>query len=222
MPRMCGETMKDFTEGKIADHKKLIGHFDGGCEPINPGGICTSAWILHDADTNEKLAGQGMVVRDGHKKKRGADKLATNNYAEYCALGLLLKFLVDNNWRGEIHIYSDSKLVVNQVTKNWRMKAPTLKLLRDKIWEHLKTLELEVSMVEGQEYECFVCDKMGPMDELIDRDGDGEKMICPRCTNEVSLMGPTNCTLEWIRRDKNEEADAIGKQAYRNYMMANK
>ena len=220
---MCWETMKDYTDGKIADHKKLIGYFDGGCEPINPGGVCTSAWVIHDA--NEKLAAQGMVVRDGNNK-RGADKLATNNYAEYCALGLLLKFLVDNNWRGEIHIYSDSKLVVNQTTKNWKMKSPTLKPLRDKVWVHLKTLELEVSMPE-EEFECFTCDHTGPIDTLIDLDqchGDSREMLlCPKCSNVVTgFNAPTNCTLEWIRRDKNEEADAIGRQAYQNYMRANK
>ncbi len=212
--------MKDFTDGNIKDHKKLIGHFDGGCEPRNPGGICTSAWILHDGKSKERLAGQGMIVRDG-RKKNPPDKLATNNFAEYCAFGLMLKFLVDNNWRGEIHIYSDSQLVINQVTENWNMKAKHLIPLRQKIWDHLNTLELEVSM-GGQDYECFVCDKMGPLDELIDRDSDGEKMICPKCTNEVTLMGPTNCTLEWVRRDLNEEADAIGRQAYLNYLKGNK
>lgn len=212
-------SMQDYTDGKISEHKKLIGHFDGGCEPRNPGGICTSAWIIHNANDNEKLAGQGMIVRDG--RNNPSDKLATNNFAEYCAFGLMLKFLVDNNWRGEIHIYSDSQLVVHQVTKDWRMKAETLKPLRQKIWDHLETLELEVCMA-GHDYECFICDKKGPLDELIDRDGDGERMICHRCTNEVVLMGTSNCTIEWVRRNFNEEADAIGRQAYEQYLRTHK
>lgn len=210
--------MKDFTNGKISDHKKLIGHFDGGCEPRNPGGVCSSAWILHNADNNEKLAGQGKIVRDG--KNNSSDKLATNNFAEYCAFGLMLKFLVDNNWRGEIHIFSDSKLVVHQVTKDWKMKSETLKPLRQRIWDHLETLELEVRLA-GQDYECFVCDKTGPMEELIDRDSDGENMICPTCTNTITGWLASNCTLEWVRRDLNEEADAIGRQAYEAYCRAN-
>ena len=101
------------------------------------------------------------------------------------------------------------------------MKSPTLKPLRDKVWDHLKTLELEVSMAD-EEFECFTCDNKGPMELLIDMDGDGEKLLCPKCSNIVEgFNAPTNCTLEWIRRDLNEEADAIGRQAYQSYMRAN-
>ena len=206
--------MKDHTEGKIKEHPKLIGHFDGGCEPRNPGGVCTSAWIIHDADTNETLAGQGMVVRDGRGKK---DPSATNNYAEYCALGLMLRFLVDSEWRGEIKIYSDSKLVVNQVTDQWQMKSKTLRPLREKVWEHMQTLELEVG--DGTDFECFACDHKGTLDSLIDLDG--ERMLCPQCSNEVTgFRPPSNCTLEWVPREQNEQADGIGRDAYHQYLKA--
>jgi ribonuclease HI len=202
--------MQDYTEGKISERTSLIGNFDGGCEPKNPGGVCTSAWVLYDGESQEKLAFEGKIVRDG-------GKLATNNFAEYCALGLMLKFLVDQNWRGSLHIYSDSKLVVNQVTENWKMKAESLKPLRKKIWEHLKTLELEVSSPD-EEFECFTCNKKGPLDLLVDMEGDGEKLLCPSCHNIVNgFNAPTNCVIEWVRRENNEEADAIGRAAYQAY-----
>ena len=46
----------------------------------------------------------------------------TNNHAEYAALIRLLEILFQNNVRNVI-IYSDSKLVVNQVLHNWECKG---------------------------------------------------------------------------------------------------
>lgn len=205
--------MKDYTDGKIKDHPKLICNFDGGCEPRNPGGICTAAWVLYDGGDNEKLAAEGKIVRDGRGQKP-PDKLATNNFAEYCALGLALRFLVDNEWRGELTIYSDSKLVVNQVTRNWKMKAEHLKPLRQRVWDHMETLGLEVG--EGFDWECFCCDRKGNMEELIELEED--KLLCP-CGQIVTCFNPpTNCSINWVPREQNEEADSIGRGAYEHYL----
>ena len=209
--------MKDYTDGNIAKNLTLIGHFDGGCEPMNPGGVCTAAWVLYDGNTNEKLALEGKIVRDGRQAKP-KDLMATNNYAEYCALGLMLRFLKDHNWKGSIKIYADSKLVVHQVRRDWKCNAPHLKTLRDRIWALMQELDLELG--DGFDFECFTCGYKGSMDELVDIGGDDESQdICPKCHNVVSgFMPPSNLSLEWVPREQNEDADATGRAAYAHYL----
>ena len=213
--------MKDHTGGKITEHTDLIAYFDGACEPQNPGGVCTSAWVLFDAKSNDRLAAEGKVVRDGRKAKP-PDKLATNNFAEYCALGLMLRFLVDNKWRGTIAIYGDSKLIVNQVTHQWKLKAQHLKPLREKVWEHLETLELELCSGDNDPtYDCSSCDMVGPTEELIDVSDEkqSEMMVCPHCGNVVTVFNPpTNASLKWVPREQNEEADALSHATYEHYV----
>jgi ribonuclease HI len=216
--------MNDYTDGKIKDCPKLVGYFDGACEPKNPGGVCSSVWLLYSQKGNELLAKDGRIVRDG-RRKQPKDILATNNYAEYCALGLMLRFLVDNNWRGSLHIFSDSKLVVHQVTRDWNMKAKHLKPLRERIWTHLETLELEVTLGDnGPTYECFTCGTNGSIDELVEMgDDDENNMICPHCGNTVTCLEPeSNCVFEWVPRDQNEAADALGREVYQQYLSANR
>lgn len=115
-------------------------YFDGATEPKNPGGVCCSAWVLKSPSTEELgstsrlLATGRMVVADGGEN-------ATNNYAEYCGLGLGLKFLCDLGWRGGIlNIFGDSQLVCRQITKEWRCNYPHLQDLRSRIWQRLMEL----------------------------------------------------------------------------------
>jgi len=111
-------------------------YFDGGCQPKNPGGVATSGWFFTDEKGN--LVAEGAkVVADGGSK-------ATNNYAEYCALGLGIRHLVDQEWKGKVlTIRGDSRLIVEQVAGNWKCKAEHLKPLLEKVHEHLDALEIE-------------------------------------------------------------------------------
>ena len=126
--------LKDLTEGQITTYKRLLIHVDGGCEPRNPGGIATCGWVIFNEE-KEVLAEEHRVVQDG-------GDLATNNYAEYCSLGFALRWLKDQNWRGTLDIRGDSKLLVEQINKRWKCKAPHLIPLRERIWQYLQEMDL--------------------------------------------------------------------------------
>jgi ribonuclease HI len=97
-------------------------YFDGACEPRNPGGVATYGWLLVDGRRTIQT-GWGFA-----RKGRGA----TNNYAEWCALGFALRWLLDNRdrWEGQIEIRGDSQLVINQLTGAWQCRQPSLQRLR--------------------------------------------------------------------------------------------
>lgn len=135
-------------------YSKLILYVDGGCEPKNPGGVATSGWVIYEKDESKPLVEHGAVVQDG-------GVYATNNFGEYYALCLALKWLSDNNWRGELCIRADSKLLVEQVSGRWKVNAEHLKVLRQKIWDYLDCLNLCIvdqvnPFVLEQHYPCYL------------------------------------------------------------------
>ena len=98
--------------------KKLIAYFDGCCEPVNPGGT----------------ASFGAVIFEGKKRvwecseiffpQKGKEKETSNNVAEYSGFIAILEYLLKQNLNKEkITIYGDSKLVIEQMKGNWRMKS---------------------------------------------------------------------------------------------------
>jgi len=128
--------VQDFTEGKITEHKDLHLAFDGSCEPKNPGGVASIGWLINDKLTGKRLAQGAQVVADG-------GKLATNNFAEYCALGFPLRWLKEQGWRGQLLVTGDSKLVVCQVKREWNCNAEHLQKLRQRVWDLFEEMELE-------------------------------------------------------------------------------
>ena len=104
---------------------------------------------------NPGVAGAGFVVYDqldniihqaavflGHK---------TNNEAEYLALLEALEFLLRFELKqpGEIveaNFFLDSKLVVEQVNRRWKIKKSQLLLLANKVWQNMETLPYSISV----------------------------------------------------------------------------
>lgn len=128
----------DYTKGKLAEHADLLLHVDGGCEPKNPGGVATAGWVFYDTKKpKEPLAEEGTVVRDG-------GELSTNNYGEYCALALALKFLIEQKWAGTLTVKADSKLLVHQVKGEWKCNKEHLSEVRDTIWARMGKLNLHI------------------------------------------------------------------------------
>jgi ribonuclease HI len=86
---------------------------------------------------NPGPAGIGVVIADGkniheHKKYLGDD--LTNNWAEYEAVALALEEAKKLGFTTrEIEIRMDSKLVVEQVSGNWKIKEPSLKVQAAKV-----------------------------------------------------------------------------------------
>jgi ribonuclease HI len=102
---------------------KLTIHTDGGARG-NPG-----------------IAGGGMVVLDEKRQEFHAESFPfgtkTNNEAEYLAVLRALEWL--QSYTGKQPIESvqfvlDSKLVVEQLDKQWKIKEPRLKTLAQQCW----------------------------------------------------------------------------------------
>ena len=66
--------------------------------------------------------------------------IATNNEAEYQALIDGLNYCIENSIR-EIEVFLDSNLVVEQVNKNFKVKAGNLKVLNSQVENMIKEFE---------------------------------------------------------------------------------
>jgi ribonuclease HI len=104
---------------------KLIIYTDGGARG-NPG-----------------PAAAGVVAFDGATKAFEFGKylgpIQTNNWAEYEAVALALEEAKKRGLVGrELEVRMDSKLVVEQVMGNWKIKEPTLKPQHAKVKTLLK------------------------------------------------------------------------------------
>lgn len=210
---------QDMTCGKIKEHNKLLLCVDGGCEPKNPGGIATCGWVIYDSLKNVLVKEARFVVDGG--------PLATNNYAEYCGLGFALKWLREQEWRGELIIQADSQLLVNQVTNKWQCKAKHLIPLRQRIWEHLEALNLSLFENFSQTFKCTSCKHHGSIDTLIVMGEDD--FMCPMCEmitiefeDSIVTNGKQTCKVIWVRREFNEYADNLTNIAYKKYIQQKK
>ena len=92
--------------------------FCDGASRSNPGDASIGISILLDGKEVHTIS-----------KKIG---IATNNEAEYQALIDGLNYCVDNSIK-EIKVFLDSNLVVEQVNKNFKVKAGNLKVLNSKV-----------------------------------------------------------------------------------------
>src|SRR5438876_152820 len=116
--------------------KVLTIHFDGSCEPKNPGGVATCGWTIHDENDS-------LIASDAKEVCRGPK--ATNNLAEWSALGLALRWLLDHRSAvpfDALGIRGDSQLVVNQLNQSWACNKEHLQKLRARCWELLNELKL--------------------------------------------------------------------------------
>ncbi len=105
---------------------KLIMYTDGGARG-NPGPAAAGA-----------IAYDGEAVVFELKKYLGNHQ--TNNWAEYEAVALGLDEALKSGYEGsDIEVRMDSKLVVEQISGNWKIKEPTLKPQAAKVHERLRS-----------------------------------------------------------------------------------
>lgn len=100
--------------------------FDGGARPTNPGNGYGSWNIVLDG---KDFASQAEVEHGPN---------LTNNQAEYLTLIHALNYLVATHGYTKtirLDIWSDSKLVVNQLIGVWKCKHPNMIELRDRALE---------------------------------------------------------------------------------------
>lgn len=110
---------------------KLVVYTDGGARG-NPGPAGIGIHII--LSSQEELWRHCLFL--GNK---------TNNEAEYIALQTALQFLQQflsnqNNKCELITFKLDSKLVVEQLNRNWQIKEPRLRVLAEKIWQAFSSL----------------------------------------------------------------------------------
>ena len=96
---------------KIMEEKKFKGFFDGASAG-NPGHIGIGFVVF--SEKNTKIFSESQYIGIG-----------TNNEAEYQALIGLLKFAVENGIKS-LTVYGDSKLIINQMNKDWAVRAVNL------------------------------------------------------------------------------------------------
>jgi broad specificity phosphatase PhoE/ribonuclease HI len=94
----------------------VIVEADGGSRG-NPGPAAYGA-LVRDSDTGEVIAERGETIG-----------IATNNVAEYRGLIAGLELAVEHAPDAEIEVRMDSKLVVEQMAGNWKIKHPSMKPL---------------------------------------------------------------------------------------------
>jgi len=96
--------------------RSVVVEADGGSRG-NPGPAAYGA-VLKDADTGEVIAEDGTTIG-----------VASNNVAEYTGLIAGLRLAADLAPEAEIEVRMDSKLVVEQMSGNWKIKHPDMKPL---------------------------------------------------------------------------------------------
>jgi ribonuclease HI len=91
---------------------------DGGSRS-NPGpsGLGVAGYHVSVDGTKECIFEKGIFLEN-----------CSNNFAEYLALIHALNYAADSDYKN-IELYSDSKLIVEQVTGNWKVKSNDLKEL---------------------------------------------------------------------------------------------
>ena len=111
--------------------------FCDGASRSNPGDASIGVSILLDGKEVHTIS-----------KKIG---IATNNEAEYQALIDGLNYCVDNSIK-EIEVFLDSNLVVEQVNKNFKVKAENLKVLNSKVDDLIQEFNfIEINHVYREE-----------------------------------------------------------------------
>jgi len=98
------------------DHRKVVIQADGGSRG-NPGPAAYGA-VLTDADTGAVIAEDGSTIG-----------VASNNVAEYSGLIAGLRLAAELAPGADVEVRMDSKLVVEQMSGNWKIKHPSMKPL---------------------------------------------------------------------------------------------
>ena len=104
---------------------------------------------------NPGLAGAGVYMEDASGKEFYRESrflgTKTNNEAEYLAFLLALNYLMQYEIKNPgvidgVEFYLDSKLVVEQINRRWKIKKIELKSLADSAWKNLSTLPYSVKI----------------------------------------------------------------------------
>lgn len=117
---------------------------DGACEPVNPGGTGCVGYVIKSDGTI--IAKQSSIIGKGVGM--------TSNVAEYTALIYALQKVKQLGLQNELlTIKSDSQLLVNQMNRKWKVKAPLIVPLHKSASELVKDLNYRIEWVPREENE---------------------------------------------------------------------
>lgn len=181
---------------------KAIIYFDGACLPHNPNGVGTYGFVIKDAINGSILfSGKGVAFERG-----------TSHMAEYHALIESLEKALELKI-GEIEIYGDSMLVVNQINDIYDVIEPNLLKLYEKSKELLSNFQKwklkwfsreknrEADRLSTEAFVEFMEDKnRNKIDRLIPFEIVREGKEIYRIKNYLVMLNPTGCNCEYFRK----------------------
>lgn len=114
----------------------MEGYFDGASRG-NPGKAGAGALLINE---------DGKIIWEASRFL--GEK--TNNEAEYMALIMLLKAANDRGIKS-LRVYGDSKLVVSQISRQWKINLPHLRLLAREAWDLAEGMDITYSWIPREE-----------------------------------------------------------------------
>ncbi|NLX85188.1 MAG: ribonuclease HI family protein [Synergistaceae bacterium] len=114
----------------------MNGFFDGASRG-NPGNAGAGALMIN----NEGKVVWEKAVFLGKK---------TNNEAEYLALITLLKAAKEQGIK-TLKVFGDSKLVISQVSRQWKINLPHLRLLAQRVWDLSEGMDISYHWIPREE-----------------------------------------------------------------------
>jgi ribonuclease HI len=120
-------------------------YFDGLCQPINPGGISCYAFLVK--------SGGRTIYSDYGIAVEPFSQDSTNNVAEYTALIKALQWLLEKNLgTTKVEVKSDSQLIVNQLTGDYKVKSKRIvSLYKQVLLLKRKFQDIEIKWVPREE-----------------------------------------------------------------------
>ncbi len=114
----------------------MEGYFDGASRG-NPGRAGAGALMINE---------DGKVVWEASRFL--GEK--TNNEAEYMALIMLIKAARERGIRS-LTVFGDSKLVVSQVSRQWKINLPHLRMLAREVWDLAEGIDISYHWIPREE-----------------------------------------------------------------------
>ena len=114
----------------------MEGYFDGASRG-NPGKAGAGALLINE---------DGKIIWEASRFL--GEK--TNNEAEYMALIMLLKAAKDHGV-SSLRVFGDSKLVVSQISRQWKINLPHLRLLAREAWDLAEGMDITYSWIPREE-----------------------------------------------------------------------
>lgn len=92
----------------------FVAHFDGACEPVNPGGFGGWGFVIVSEAGEELVARAGLLPRGPSM---------TNNVAEYTGALECVRAWIELARAESLLVRGDSKLVIEQMSRRWQVKG---------------------------------------------------------------------------------------------------